>query len=229
MAKLAALISGGKDSWYAVYMAKKQGHEIVCLITLKPEKDDSYMFHFPNVEFVEKQAEAINLPLIQMKTKGVKEKELEDLKEAINLAKQKHHIEGVCSGALHSQYQKERVDKICEELELKSVAPLWHMDLMMYMQGLLLNNFKVIIVGVASDGLTEEWLGKEIDRNSLQELRKLSEKFKCHLAFDGGEAETFVMDCPLFKKKLVVLEAEKQMESKFCGKYMIKEIGLTNK
>lgn len=227
--KLAALVSGGKDSWYAAYMARKFGNEIACIVTLKPEKSDSYMFHFPNVEFVSKQAEAADLPIIELPTKGVKEQELQDLKEAINLAKQKHHIEGVCSGALASEYQKTRVDAICEELSLKSVAPIWHMDPMMYMQGLLLNNFKVIIVGIAAEGLSEEWLGKEIERNSLQELRRLAEKHRFHLAFEGGEAETFVLDCPLFKKRLEVWDSETVMENDYTGKLVIRELQIVKK
>ena len=95
--KLAALISGGKDSWYAAYTAKKLNHEIACLITINSENKDSWMYHTPNVEFVQQQAAAASIPLIMLPTQGVKEQELRDLKEAINLAKQSHHIEGVCA------------------------------------------------------------------------------------------------------------------------------------
>jgi len=223
--KLAALISGGKDSWYAAYEAQKQGHEVVCLVTLIPEKDDSYMFHFPNVEFVEKQAEAADLPLIQLPTKGVKEKELEDLKQAINLAKQKYHIEGICSGAVASQYQKERVDNIAEELELKSIAPIWHIEPMLYMQNIVLKGFDTIIVGIAADGLDESYLGRKIDRDVVQ----LMQRTKIHLAGEGGEYETFVLDCPLFKKKLEVWDSFVQIENNCTGKLIIKEIQLLKK
>lgn len=227
--KIAILVSGGKDSWYAAYLAKKQGHEIACIVTLKPERADSYMFHFPNIDFVEQQAEAAGLPLIMLPTEGVKEKELKELKEALNLAKQKHKIEGVCAGALASQYQKERVEAVCEELDLKVVAPIWHMDPMMYMRGLLLNNFKIIIIGVAADGFSEQWLGKELERNSLEELRRLSEKHRFHIAGEGGEYETFVLDCPLFKRRLEVWDSDTHMENQCTGRLLFKEVQLVKK
>ena len=227
--KIAALISGGKDSWYSAYIAKKQGHELVCIITLIPEKSDSWMFHFPNAEFVTKQAEAADLPIIEMPTKGVKEQELRDLKKAINLAKQKYHIQGICSGAICSNYQKQRIENICKELELNSITPLWHMDPMMYMQGLLLNGFEIIIVGIAADGLNKSWLGKKIDRNSLQKLRQLSEKYKFHIAGEGGEYESFTLNCPLFKRKIEIWDSTISIENEYTGKLIIKEIQLIKK
>ena len=145
---------------------------IVCIVTLTPEKADSWMFHFPNVEFVPEQAKAAGLPLIMLPTEGVKEQELRDLKEAINLAKQSHKIEGVCAGALASSYQKQRVEKICEELELKLVAPLWSMDPEQYLRALILDKFEIIIVGVAAEGLDESFLGRKLDRNLIEDFKK---------------------------------------------------------
>lgn len=226
--KVGALVSGAKDSIYAAYSASKK-HELVCLITLIPEKQDSYMFHVPNLHLVPKQAELIGLPLISIPTSGEKEKELDDLKEAIQIAKDKYKIEGVVSGAIESNYQKSRIDRICKELELESIAPIWHMNAEQYMQRLVLEGFEVIIVGVAAEGFDESWLGKKIDRNCIADLKKLNEKYKIHLAFEGGEAESFVLDCPLFKKKIKIISAEKKMESECTGVYEIKEIELVRK
>ncbi|MCD4740804.1 diphthine--ammonia ligase, partial [archaeon] len=122
--KVAILFSGGKDSCYAMHLAMQQ-HEPACLVTIVPEKPDSYMFHYPNIHLVDAQAALIGLPLIKKTTKAEKEKELEDLKKALQEAKQKYKIKGVVSGAIASNYQKTRVDKICEELGLESIAPLW--------------------------------------------------------------------------------------------------------
>jgi ABC transporter with metal-binding/Fe-S-binding domain ATP-binding protein len=223
--RLAALVSGGKDSWYAAYAAKKLSHEIACLVCLNPEKEDSWMFHVPNIEFVPKQAEAADIPLIMMPTEGVKEEELKDLKEAISLAKQRYKIEGVCAGALASQYQKERVEKICDELDLKLAAPMWHMDPEQYMRALILDGFEVVIVGVAADGLDESFLGRKIDRNLVEDLKKT----KIHIAGEGGEYESFVLDCPLFEKTLEILDSSISMENEYTGKLVIKKIRLLKK
>lgn len=218
--KVGCLISGGKDSIYAMYLASKE-HEVSCLISLKPEKE-SWMFHIPNAELVENQAESIGLPLISMETKGKKEEELEDLKEVVKLAIDKYKIEGLVTGALASNYQKKRVDKICEEFKIKHIAPLWEKDPKEYMQELLMNKFKVVIVGVAADGLDESWLGKEIDAKLLGDLEKLN----IHIAGEGGEYESFVLNCPLFKKELVIKESEKIMEDKYSGYLKVKKLNL---
>ena len=223
--KLAALISGGKDSWYAAYAASKLNHQIVCLVTLKPEREDSYMFHVPNIDFVSQQAEAASLPLIMLNTEGVKEEELKELKEAINLAKQKHGIEGVCAGALASQYQKERVEAICDELDLKLVSPMWGMDPEQYLRALILDGFEIIIVGVAADGLNESYLGRRFDRDLIEDFKKL----KIHIAGEGGEDETFVLDCPLFKKKLEVWKSYTHMENEYTGKLLFEEVQILKK
>src|SRR3989338_2233866 len=116
--KLAVLFTGGKDSTYAAYLAKKDGHQISCLLTIESENKESYMFHTPNISFTQLQAESMNLPLLSRITKGIKEKELSDLKKLIREAVKKFGIEGVITGAIASVYQASRVQQICADLHL---------------------------------------------------------------------------------------------------------------
>jgi len=225
--RVGCLISGGKDGLYASYLASKK-NKLVCIISLRA-KEGSYMFHVPNVELVEKQSEVMNLPLITMETEGKKEEELEYLKEAIKIAVKKYKIEGLVSGALASNYQKTRIDKICKELGIESISPMWQKDPKEYMHELLLDKFKVVIVGVYADGLDKSWLGRIIDSKCIKDLEKMREKYKIHLGFEGGEMESFVMDCPLFKKKINILDSEKIMDSKCSGYLKIKKIELVEK
>src|SRR3989338_7366891 len=118
---LAALISGGKDSLYAMHLAQKQGHEIKYIVSVHSENPESYMFHHPNHELVSKQAEIMKIPLIKCKTMGIKEHELEDLEKCLS----KLDIDGVVTGAVASNYQKQRIDKICDNLNIESIALLW--------------------------------------------------------------------------------------------------------
>ncbi|MBN1502141.1 diphthine--ammonia ligase [Candidatus Woesearchaeota archaeon] len=227
--KLAALFSGGKDSTYAIYLAKKQGHEVVCLISLESERDDSYMFHIPNIRLTEKQAEAMELPIIYQKSSGIKEEELEDIKDALILAKEQYQTEGVVSGAVASNYQKERIDKICKDLKLKSMAPLWNIDAETYMKELIKNNFRSIIVGIAAEGFNKSWLGRDIDDTCLNDLRMLNKKYGVSICGEGGEYESFMYDCSLFKERIMIIEAAKVMENKNTGKLVIKKTELVNK
>ena len=219
--KIGALISGGKDSWYAAYKAAKE-NELACLIAIKSRNPESYMFHIPNIELVKLQAKAADIPLVWWETEGIKEEELEDLKQAIEIAKQKYKIQGLVSGAIKSSYQKERVDKICKELKLDSIAPLWQVNEEIYLQQLM-KNFSVIIVGIAADGLKKELLGTRIGLTFTDRMQSLN----VSPIGEGGEFESFVLDCPLFKKKIVVTEHEIKMENEITGQYLIKKAILT--
>lgn len=202
--KIASLFSGGKDSVYATYFTKKQGYEISCLITLHSENKESYMFHTPSIKKTKNQAKIMNIPLIVHKTKGKKEEELKDLKDAIKKAIKKYNIEGIVTGALHSEYQASRIQKICDDLKIKCINPLWHKPEIDYLNELLKNNFKIIIIGVFAYPLNQSWLGRTINKEFIEEVKVLKEKYKIHPAGEGGEFETFVLNCPLFKRPLEI-------------------------
>ncbi|MFH1211404.1 MAG: diphthine--ammonia ligase [Candidatus Woesearchaeota archaeon] len=206
--RLAVLFSGGKDSCYALHLAVKQGHEIACLVNIVSESNESYMFHTPNIHLAELQAKAIGLPLLKKTTKGEKEKELADLKDAIIEAKEKFKIQGVVTGAVASVYQASRIKKICEELGLECVNPLWGKDQVELLNELLENKFSVLISGIFAYPLDEKWLGRIIDRDIVSKLSELKQKYKLNPAGEGGEIETTVLDAPFFKKKIAIVDSE---------------------
>ncbi|MBP2201642.1 putative ATP pyrophosphatase (TIGR00289 family) [Methanococcus voltae] len=221
--KLASLYSGGKDSTYALYWALQNGHDVKYLVNVKSKNKESYMFHIPNVELTSLVSETTGIPLVEVFTEGEKEKEVEDLKEALSNL----DIDGVVCGALASEYQKERVDRICKELGIESIAPLWHIE-----QETILRDtaklFDVRIVGVYAYGLGKEWLGKKIDDSNIEQLLKIMSKYQINKAFEGGEAETFVFDAPFFKEKIEVIESEIEWDG-ISGTYYVKKAKLTPK
>jgi asparagine synthase (glutamine-hydrolysing) len=200
--KLGVLFSGGKDSCYAIWIAKKRGYEISCLITIFSENKESYMFHTPVIELTKKQAELIGLPIIIKKTKGEKEKELKDLEETIREAIKKFKINGIVTGALASSYQAERIQKICDKFGIECFNPLWQKNQVELLNELVKEKFEVIIVGVAAYPFDKEMIGEKIDTNFIEKMKKMQEKYKINPAGEGGEIETLVLNCPLFKKKL---------------------------
>jgi len=228
--KLAALFSGGKDSAFAACKAMKEGNAIACLISMKPENQESYMFHSANIDLVKLQAEAMELPLIFASTKGEKELELEDLKKAIEKAKKKYEIEGVVAGAIASSYQYERLKKICDELKLKAVAPLWHINHENYMHTLIHSGFEAIITAIAAEGLTRNFLGRRIDDAMIAKLVELNKKFSISICGEGGEYESLVTNCPLFKKRIEIVVDKIEMEpgSENAGIYRIRKAKLAN-
>ncbi|MEM2919360.1 MAG: diphthine--ammonia ligase [Candidatus Nitrosocaldus sp.] len=200
--RVGILYSGGKDSNIALYKAYHQGYEIACLITIVPASDESMLFHYPNAEYTSVQAECLGLPLISSR---VRDSDGESsLIELLTHARERFGIGGIVTGAIASRYQYERFSSIASMVGLKHIAPCYGEDQYMHMQELLANNFSVVITSVSAHGLDVSMLGRVIDSDMLSRLRDLSIKYGFNLSFEGGEAETFVLDMPLFRKRIVV-------------------------
>lgn len=206
--RVGALFSGGKDSTYAAYVTSRTD-QLACLITVFPPSAMSYMFHFPNIRWTRLQAEAMGLPQVTQETNGVKEEELDDLRKAIEAAMKKYRLDAVCTGALASDYQKTRVERVCGALGLECISPLWHSEPEAHLRSLLREGFVVQVVSVSALGLDVGWLGRTIDGSAIDELVKMGAKYGFHVGFEGGEGETFVLDCPLFSKRIEILSSER--------------------
>ena len=221
--RLAVLFSGGKDSTYALNLVKRE-HEVKFLITIFPEKG-SWMFHFPCIELTKLQAKALGIKQVIVKTKGEKEKELEDLKKAIKKVRNK--IEGIVSGAVASNYQKSRIDRVCEDLGLQSISPLWQKNQLSLLEEEA-SCMDILVTGVFSEGFDESWLGRRMDKECLRDLIKLNKRYGVNLSGEGGEYETFVLDSPTFKKKILI-ESWKKVWEGSSGYIVVEKAKLINK
>ncbi|BDZ71191.1 TIGR00289 family protein [Methanobacterium petrolearium] len=170
--KAAVLFSGGKDSTMAAYKAINEGWQLKYLLSVSSTNPHSYMFHVPNIHLTPLLSQAMEIPLLQAETPGEKEEELKDLKDALIKLKEKG-VDAIFTGAIDSQYQRSRIDQLCQEVGLESHAPLWHWDPEEYMKEIIQLGFEVIITSVAAEGLDESWLGRKIDEDLLGELKKL--------------------------------------------------------
>jgi len=202
--KLGVLFSGGKDSTFAIELANSDKNKVVCLMSMKSENKDSYMFHTPAIDLTELQSKALNIPLLTQKTKGKKESELIDLKKLIQKAKKEYNIQGIVTGAVESVYQSSRIQKICAELNLWCFNPLWQLNQEELLKQLLKRGYEIIISGIAAYPLDEKWIGRKIDKKMIEELIELKEKFGVNPAGEGGEFESLVLDGPTFKKKILI-------------------------
>jgi diphthine-ammonia ligase len=225
--KAAVLFSGGKDSTMAVYKAIEEGYSVEYLVSMISENPESYMFHVPNIHITELSSEAMGIPLIKAKTPGKKEKELEDLRAVLKDLKNRG-VDAIFAGALASQYQKSRIDGLCSEIGLESKAPLWHWDPKEYMEELIEQGFEVILISVSAEGLDESWLGRKLDNELLDEIIELNSKYGMHMAFEGGEAETLVLDSPIFKKRINIIESSNVWETD-SGYLVISQAELVDK
>ena len=208
--KLASLFSGGKDSLYSIFLAKKQGHEVKCLLSVFPKSAESHLLHHPNLKWTSLQSKSMQIPQLTVESNSDEiNNELISLEEILIKSIDKYGIEGIVHGGIQSQFQKEKFENLCHKLNLKSVTPLWNINPLEYMNELISANFRFIISSVSSGGLDDSWLGKIITKNDISILYTLSQKFGFNLNFEGGEAETFVINCPLFLYPIEIIKAEK--------------------
>jgi predicted ATP pyrophosphatase (TIGR00289 family) len=199
-----------------------QGWKVEGLITIHITNDDSMMFQIPNTSIAGLQAHSMGVPWLPILSDGRQEEEISDLENGIkgltnvnyaferivldteviefpdNLLLQLANLEidALVVGALRSDYQKTRIERMCEKLGLISYCPLWHHNPEEHMHSLIDHGFDVRIVSVSTDGLGKEWLGQKITQDSLEELTRIAAKYRFNLDGEGGEFETIVVDAP---------------------------------
>ncbi|XP_015720385.1 diphthine--ammonia ligase isoform X4 [Coturnix japonica] len=200
---------------------------------------DSYMYQTVGHHAIDLYADAMDLPLYRCFIKGTsintgkvyttcQEDEVEDLYHLLKLVKDREAVEGVSVGAILSDYQRVRVEDVCRRLNLQPLAYLWRRKEEILLKEMISSNIEAIIIKVAAFGLDpDKHLGKTLDQmepylletSHRSELslpkgeNKVSEKYGVHICGEGGEYETFTLDCPLFKKKIVVDSAKVVMHS----------------
>jgi len=219
--RLACFFSGGKDSTYAIHLAKKQGHDVVCLLSIFPKSEESHLLHHPNLKWTRLQSESMKIPQLTISSNSDETvDELIIMEKLLQNAKDEFKIEGLVHGGIKSKFQKEKFESLCVKLNLISLAPLWNTEPKKYMNDLLDSNFHFLMITVSSDGLDEEWLGKLILKSDIEILNNLSEKFGFNLNFEGGESETFVLDCPLFSNPIQINQFTKNWDG-YRGRFEI--------
>ena len=212
--KIAALISGGKDSIYTLCKMKDQGYEIVCGVYMygENENSDSFMYQTIGQNIIKLIEQSLEIPFIYKKTRCItlntnlkysetKYDEVEDLYDALKTAQRKYQCNGVCSGAILSSYQKNRIENVCSRLGLQSFTPLWNLNQKVLLQEMIDYGIEAIIVKIASPLLKKIHLGKDICVimeyfNSIESMNEIN------YAGEGGEYETITVNCKYFKYKL---------------------------
>lgn len=220
---MVGLVSGGKDSCFAMMKCVQYGHEVVALANLLPADDsvdelDSYMYQTVGHQIVVSYAKCMGVPLFRRRIQGSTRHhdlsykttpgdEVEDMFTLLKeVKKQIPSVTAVSSGAIASDYQRLRVENVCSRLGLISLAYLWKLDQSLLLQEMIETGIVAITVKVAAIGLDpSKHLGKEMSY-LWPHLLKLKELYGSNVCGEGGEYETLTLDCPLFKYARIVLD-----------------------
>jgi diphthine-ammonia ligase len=217
--RFIGLISGGKDSSYAIHKCVLNGHQLVGLANLVPkslQEEDSYMYQTVGHELIDLYSEAMDLPLFRRTICGqplncdfeyndeVIGDEVEDLFHLLSDIKKEIPFDGISVGAIFSDYQRVRALNVCDRLGLQMLAPLWGREQTQLLKDMINDDMNAIIIKVAVIGLEpNKHLGKSI-KEMFPVLVALKDKYGINVCGEGGEYETITLDCPLFKKRIVL-------------------------
>ncbi len=191
--------SGGKDSSLACYKAMLDGFEISHLLNLLAEDGKRERAHGTRPFLLKLQSEAIGIPMVQVNAswEGYESK----FKQAVKELKL-DGVEGGVFGDIDLIEHREWVEGVCSDLEIEPIIPLWGLDPEDIVQEFIEEGFEAIVVATR---IKEEWLGRRFDESFIEELKK----YNFHLSGESGEYHTFVVDGPIFKRRIKVSELEK--------------------
>lgn len=246
--RVIVLHSGGKDSTYAAWWAQMKGWEIAACCTVLVDSDDSMMFQTDSSWISGLQSSAMGCAWLPVVSAGEPETEVSDLLQGLHSGVSREAVEGwfekrginapefvngvedswdgIVVGALRSDYQKTRIERLGAELGVSVHTPLWHHDGRRHMTDIVSHGFEVMMVSVSSDGLDSSWLGRVLDHGSLKELISLSEKHRFHPDGEGGEFETLVLSGPHMSGK-ILLEGAPRWDGK-RGIWEIKNVSMSD-
>lgn len=190
--RVAVLSSGGKDSAAAWWWATCRGWDVVGLVTVSITGEDSPMFQIPSTHLVQRQADLANLPWHNVVATGETPQDIEALESTLGGL----DIDGFVSGALRSDYQKSRLERMAVRLGIRSWTPLWHQLGSNHVHDMIQHGFEIMITGVSAEGLDDEWLGHILTPSSFKRLEALAQRHRFHVEGEGGEYETLVVAGP---------------------------------
>ena len=222
--RLAALFSGGKDSTYAIYLMEQQGHSVSTLVSVIPSDPHSMVFHTPNLHLLPEMAEAMGRSMVTVRSDGTEDGDLEAMARALSLIR----VDGVVTGAIASDYQWDRINRVCERLGLRVFSPLWRKEQGALMSDLISSGVRAVVVAVMAEGLGPEWLGRPLDEGALNHLLELRRTHGVNPSGEGGEYESLVLDSPLHWKRLELIEVERSV-SRDQARLMVRKLELRDK
>jgi len=198
--KVFASWSGGKESALATYKAILQGYQVSYLLNFISEDGERSRSHGILAKILDLQAKAIGIPMVQVKTSW--ENYEENFKKVVTELKEKG-ISGGVFGDIDLEEHREWVERVCGELGIKPILPLWGLESEKLLREFLALGFKAKVVATKLD---VSLLGRDVDETLIAEIQR----FNCHPCGESGEYHTFVFDGPIFKTPLEVIPGKKE-------------------
>ncbi len=203
--------SGGKDSCYALMLAKDNSYLPSSLLTVLNEEGKISRSHGIPAEILSAQAASANLPICLLESSWA-DYEVKFTKAIIEL-KNTFQLSEMVFGDIDLDEHRQWEEKVCKKAGLNALLPLWKQDRNQLIVKMLEAGIETMIVS-CNTHLGEKFLGKILNLETIREL----EKAGVDVCGENGEFHTLVLNCPLFSKRIVVdLLSKKRYEDYwFC-------------
>ncbi len=202
--------SGGKDTCLAYHRAKYiDKFDFKYLLNMATEDGNRSRSHGINTSLLKAQAEAMRIPIVQIKTTW-QTYEAEFKKAVLNFKEE--GIKAGIFGDIDLQEHRDWVERVCKEVGIKPLLPLWKEEREKLLEQFIRAGFKAIVVATNAKFLGEEWLGRQIDGQFIEDLKTLG---YIDLCGEKGEYHTFVYEGPIFKKSVDFIVGRKFLKDKY--------------
>jgi uncharacterized protein (TIGR00290 family) len=191
--------SGGKDSCLACYKAMLDGYDMGGLVNFVSKEYGRVSFHGTETRLIQLQAESIGMRLWQRET--TRDGYEREFKEAVR-SLIPDGIEGMVFGDIYLQEHRDWTERVCGELGIEAVEPLWGGDTEDLLLEFIDAGFEAIVIGAQSRVIDAEWLGRRVDRDFIEYLKS---RGVCPCG-ENGEYHTLVVNGPIFKKAIEIIE-----------------------
>jgi uncharacterized protein (TIGR00290 family) len=204
MDKLKAISSwsGGKDSCLACYKAMQQGYDVKLLLNFVSRESKRGCFHGIEGGLLKFQADLAGIPLAQKEVSPDMQKYEEEFKAAVTELSGKD-IGLMVFGDIYLLEHESWIERVCADLNINALEPLWDNSPENIIDEFLKLGFKAIIVSCKADIMGKEFLGRYVDKSLVEELKK---RDICPCG-EKGEFHTLVVDGPIFKRPIKIVEA----------------------
>jgi len=229
--RVCALLSGGKDSNYALYRSVKEGHTVSCIVTVEPGRSDSWMFHYHAVNMAKLQIKMMGMEdrHYTVRVSGVKEREVEELLGQLRRIHEERGFDAIVAGGIASVYQRQRLERIADKLGVSVYAPQWGVEPSDYMRRLVNEGFEIIITQITTYGLGPEYLGIPLTHDVVEDIIVRASRYGFNPAFEGGEAETLVLYQPLYGDQRLCVRGRRVSRGEFEHLLLIEEAWISGK
>lgn len=198
--KFVTSFSGGKDCAMSLYMMKEKGF-IPDSIIITVKETNSWT-HGINLKMIEEYEKVLGLKVYPVFCRI--DNYEEEFEKILKRIKEESDVNICVFGDIdieqHLNWNRTR----CKNVGMECIMPLEKINREEAVERFIDSGFKAIIKKVNLNYLNESFLGRELNRETIEDIKRYAKEknIEIDLCGENGEYHTVVFDGPIFNRKL---------------------------